>query len=56
MSRSMPFSSWPESDRLAWQAILAEGDVFDGRGPGAHWSAATRQAARYDYEIGRAHV
>ena len=49
MSRTLPFSSWPEPDRLAWATIFAEGDVFDGRGPGAHWAKPTRQAAYYDY-------
>lgn len=37
------YTDWPEADRLAWSAAIAEGDVLDGRGPAAHWAAATRK-------------
>jgi hypothetical protein len=40
--RSLPFDAWPEVDRIAWTEAIAEGDVFDGRGPAAHWAATTR--------------
>lgn len=40
---------WPAADREAWAAALAEGDIFDGRGPGAHWSAATKRNVASDY-------
>ena len=40
---------WPAADREAWAAALAEGDIFDGRGPGAHWSAATKRTVASDY-------
>jgi hypothetical protein len=35
---------WPEADRAAWAAALAEGDVFDGRGPAAHWAVGSRRS------------
>ena len=37
------FDEWPESDRSAWELAIADGDVFDGRGPAARWRAATRK-------------
>jgi integrase len=40
--RSLPFDAWPEVDRIAWTEAIAEGDLFDGRGPAAHWAATTR--------------
>src|SRR5690242_11978305 len=40
--RSLPFDAWPEVDRIAWTEAIAEGDIFDGRGPAAHWAATTR--------------
>jgi integrase/recombinase XerD len=42
--RSLPFDAWPEPDRTAWTEAIAEGDIFDGRGPAAHWAATTRSA------------
>lgn len=39
--RSLPFDAWPEADRLAWTEAIAAGDIFDGRGPAAHWAATT---------------
>jgi integrase/recombinase XerD len=40
--RSLPFDAWPEVDRTAWTEAIAQGDLFDGRGPAAHWAATTR--------------
>ena len=40
---------WPAADRKAWAAALAEGDIFDGCGPGAHWSAATKRNVAFCY-------
>ena len=42
--QSLPFDAWPELDRTAWTEAIVEGDIFDGRGPAAHWAAATRSA------------
>lgn len=41
--RAHPLSEWPQIDQDAWAAAIAEGDVFDGRGPAAHWAAATKK-------------
>jgi integrase len=38
----LPYLQWPETDRLAWQAAVRDGDVLDGRGPAAHWRSRTR--------------
>jgi integrase/recombinase XerD len=43
--RSIPFDAWPEADQMAWTAAIAEGDIFDGRGPAASWAASTRYSA-----------
>jgi len=40
---------WPEADRAAWAAALAEGDIFDGRGPAAHWAAGSRRSVASGY-------
>ncbi len=40
---------WPEADRAAWATALAEGDIFDGRGPAAHWSAGSRRSVVSGY-------
>lgn len=42
--RGLPFGGWPEPDRIAWTGATAEGDIFDGRGPAAHWAGTTRNA------------
>src|SRR5262249_55978998 len=39
----LPFDSWPIEDRARWQAAFAEGDRFDGSGPGAHLAESTRR-------------
>ena len=39
----LPFDSWPAEDQARWQAAFAEGDRFDGSGPGAHLAEATRR-------------
>lgn len=43
--RGLAFSNWPELDRIAWSNAIADGDMFDGRGPAAHWAKTTRDAA-----------
>lgn len=47
--RGLRFDQWPETDRLAWQTAMANGDVFDGKGPAAHWAAATRKTNILNY-------
>jgi integrase len=39
----LPFDSWPAEDRASWQAAFAEGDRFEGRGPGSHLAESTRR-------------
>jgi integrase/recombinase XerD len=39
----LPFASWPAEDRGRWQAAFAEGDRFEGHGPGSHLAEATRR-------------
>lgn len=40
---------WPAADRAAWAAAFDEGDIFDGRGPAAHWSAGSRCSVASGY-------
>jgi integrase/recombinase XerD len=47
--RSLPFDAWPDVDRIAWTEAILEGDVFDGRGPAAHWAATTRYTVMAAY-------
>jgi integrase/recombinase XerD len=42
-STVLPFERWPRGDQTAWSAALRPGDVFDGPGIAAAWSAATRR-------------
>ena len=45
----LPFQDWPETDRAAWEALFAAGDVFEEAGGGRHWAAATRMTNRHHY-------
>jgi integrase/recombinase XerD len=47
--RSLPFDAWPEADRIAWTEAIAEGDIFEGRGPAARWAPTTRYTVRAAY-------
>ncbi|MEL6226804.1 MAG: hypothetical protein AAFR01_07255, partial [Pseudomonadota bacterium] len=48
--RCLKVEDWPGEDRAAWNAIFTEGDLLEGdAGPGAHWSAATREFRRKGY-------
>ncbi len=40
---------WPEADRIAWVEAVAEGDIFEGRGPATHWSAGSRRSIASGY-------
>jgi hypothetical protein len=42
--RALPLDAWPKPDRIAWTEAIAEGDIFDGRGPAARWARTTRSA------------
>jgi len=47
--RSIPFDQWPDADRSLWLAIIAEGDLLDGRGPGTNWAPTSKNNARKAY-------
>ena len=47
--RCQKVDAWPPADRTAWQLMLREGHVLDGRGPAWHWSPATRHKNRRGY-------
>lgn len=49
MRRAIPFAEWPGLDRAAWEAAVAEGDIFDGQGPAAHWANRTKQTNIQNY-------
>lgn len=38
----LKFQNRPDSDRAAWNALFAEGDIFEGAGPCRHWSESSR--------------
>ena len=40
---------WPVADRAAWEALFAEGDIFDGAGPCCHWSNGSRTKREQSY-------
>jgi integrase/recombinase XerD len=42
--RGLPLDAWPALDRRAWNRAIEDGDMFDGRGPAAHWAQTTRNA------------
>ena len=48
-SKALSFSDWPEIDQIAWTIANKSGDRFDGRGPAAHWSPASRNSIGYAY-------
>lgn len=45
----MAFKHWPDADQRAWTAAINDGDMFDGRGPAAHWSDGTRRSTIHGY-------
>ena len=47
--RSLAFNEWPTSDKEMWQAVIAEGDILDGCGPGADWAPTTKDNTRKAY-------
>ena len=47
--KALSFSDWPEIDQIAWTTAIKVGDRFDGRGPVAHWSLASRNSIGYAY-------
>lgn len=45
----MAFKVWSAADQRAWRTAINDGDVFDGRGPAAHWSNGTRRSTIHGY-------
>jgi integrase len=43
--RGLSLDAWPALDQSAWTGAIADGDIFDGQGPAAHWATTTRNAA-----------
>ena len=41
--KQLPIDAWPAADQRAWEVLFRDGDIFDGRGAGWHWSEATRR-------------
>jgi hypothetical protein len=59
--RCLPMASWPERDRLAWEAGTRCADLFDERNAGADWSLSSRQKTARDnqarsLEASRRHI
>ena len=48
-ARQPRLEEWPAGDRLAWEALFAEGDILDGAGPARHWRPATGTSNRKAY-------
>jgi integrase len=47
--RCLKLQNWPDVDREAWQAAVAEGSLLHGRGAAAHWRETTRKAVQDAY-------
>ena len=47
--RCLPIASWPERDRLAWEAGTRPADLFEERNAGADWSPRSRQKTARGY-------
>jgi integrase/recombinase XerD len=46
---AVPLNDWPAADQAMWQSVIAEGDIFDGQGPGANWVPTTIDNTRKAY-------
>jgi integrase/recombinase XerD len=45
VARQIPLHQWPELDRIAWNKLFADGDIFDETiGHARHWRPATRKS------------
>lgn len=45
----LPLDAWPDLDRRAWEEANRNGDILDGQGPAARWTAKTRASGRKAY-------
>jgi integrase/recombinase XerD len=46
---AVPLNDWPPTDQAMWQTVIADGDIFDGQGPGANWASSTIDNTRKAY-------
>jgi len=46
---AVPCNDWPSADQAMWRAIIAEGDILDGCGPGTNWAPTTKNNTRKAY-------
>ncbi len=44
--RCLKLPQWPDADRLAWEAAVAEGDLLNGGGLAARWRETTRKTVQ----------
>ena len=47
--RCLPIASWPEGDRLAWEAGTRRANLFEERKAGADWSLGSRHKTARGY-------
>ena len=47
--RCLPIASWPERDRLAWEAGTRPAELFEERNAGADWSPRSQQKTARGY-------
>jgi integrase len=48
--RQIPLHEWPELDRITWERLFADGDIFDEAiGQARHWRPATRKSNLKNY-------
>jgi integrase len=49
-TRQLPFQEWPDADRMAWEKLFANGDIFDETiGQARHWRPTTRKSNQKNY-------
>jgi integrase/recombinase XerD len=46
---AVPCEDWPQADQALWRAVITEGDILDGCGPGANWAPTTKNNTRKAY-------
>lgn len=53
MTKNIPlvlkYQDWPQADKSAWDAMFAEGDIFDDAGPCMNWSHGSRVKRQQSY-------
>ena len=49
LRRCLKLPQWPDADRSAWEAAVAEGDLLEGGGLAARWRETTRKTVQDAY-------